>query len=390
MGVLVRKYGDFADAEDSVQDALIAASYQWIRDGWPENPYGWLLTVASRKMIDRVRSDVARKRREISAVVELEEPESKDSLDLLLMCCHPAISQSSAIALTLRAVAGLSTEQIARAFLVPGKTMSQRISRAKRTIKESGLELQVPQKAQRKERLAAAMHVLYLMFNEGYLSSNGASLQRPDLADEAISIMRKLHELEPGHPEVKGLLALMLLSHSRRFARAGGRGELIPLNEQNRALWDQENILEGATLLKEALIKGYVGSYQIQAAIHALHSEAKDTDTTDWTQILGLYRMLMKMENNPMVSLNAAIAQAMVEGPSSGLATLREIGNHPSMKSHYRFFAVRGHLHEMTGEYQKAIHDFLAAARRTDSLPERNYLNRKSARLNEQSRPGTT
>jgi predicted RNA polymerase sigma factor len=311
-----------------------------------------------------------------------------DTLILLFMCCHPALTASSAIALTLRAVGGLTTAEIAKAFLVPEATMAQRISRAKQNIKASGIEFQLPTSQERAERLRAVLHVLYLIFNEGYTSSSGPELQRLELSREAIRLTRSLYALLPNDPEVAGLLALMLLTDARRAARTGAgenNAELIPLDKQDRSLWDRQEIAEGTALLTCALAKGAVGSYQIQAAIAAVHDEAPRAEDTDWPQILALYELLQRVSPGPMVTLNHAIATAMVHGPSKGLELLRALDADSRLSEHYRLYAVRGHLLEMTGDYEGAIQQFRIAAGRTTSIPEQNYLMTQAARLAEKT-----
>ena len=397
LGAIVRRFGDFAAAEDAVQDALIAATMQWPSEGVPDNPRGWLIQVAARRMTDQLRGELARRRRQ--AVVVLQDPpsvapveptfgegpgggtEQDDSLILLFMCCHPALTRPSAIALTLRAVGGLTTAEIANAFLVPEATMAQRISRAKQRIKTSGVPFRLPTTEQRVERLSAVLHVLYLIFNEGYTSSIGAALQRRDLSTEAIRLTRMVHQLLPGDGEVAGLLALMLLTDARRLARTGQDGELIPLAEQNRTLWDRAAIAEGISLVSETLSKGSIGAYQLQAAIAAVHDEAARSEDTDWPQILALYGLLMRMSDNPMVALNHAIAAAMVQGPQTGLHLLTSLDADERLAQHYRLDAVRAHFHEMAGNHDTAIACYLTAAGKTTSVPERNYLAMKAARL---------
>ena len=397
LGAIVRRFGDFAAAEDAVQEALIAATMQWPSEGVPDNPRGWLIQVAARRMTDQLRGELARRRRQ--AVVVLQDPpsvapveptfgegpgggtEQDDSLILLFMCCHPALTRPSAIALTLRAVGGLTTAEIANAFLVPEATMAQRISRAKQRIKTSGVPFRLPTTEQRVERLSAVLHVLYLIFNEGYTSSIGAALQRRDLSTEAIRLTRMVHQLLPGDGEVAGLLALMLLTDARRLARTGQDGELIPLAEQNRTLWDRAAIAEGISLVSETLSKGSIGAYQLQAAIAAVHDEAARSEDTDWPQILALYGLLMRMSDNPMVALNHAIAAAMVQGPQTGLHLLTSLDADERMAQHYRLDAVRAHFHEMAGNHDAAIAHYISAAGKTTSVPERNYLAMKAARL---------
>ena len=335
LGAIVRRFRDFGASEDAVQEALVAASVQWPREGVPGNPRGWLIHVASRRMTDHIRSEMARRRRETAAAMEMDqtappagvenETDPDDTLILLFMCCHPALTSSSAIALTLRAVGGLNTAEIASAFLVPEATMAQRISRAKHSIKASGVPFRLPTGQERAQRLRAVLHVLYLIFNEGYTASAGPRLQRCELSGEAIRLARAVHHLLPDDGEVTGLLALMLLTDARRAARASPDGELIPLTKQDRTLWDTSEISEGAALLTAALPKGPIGAYQLQAAIAAVHDEAARAEDTDWPQILALYELLKRIEDNPMVMLNHAIAAAMVDGPSAGLDLLKAL-----------------------------------------------------------------
>ena len=396
LGAIIRRFRDFGDAEDAVQEALLAAAIQWPRDGVPDNPRAWLIQVASRRMTDHLRSEMARRRRETAASAELEnlapaadieiEPDQDDALVLLFMCCHPALTPSSAIALTLRAVGGLTTAEIANAFMVPEATMAQRISRAKQSIKASGVPFSLPTTSGNQEqtqRLRAVLHVLYLIFNEGYTSSAGPHLQRTELSTEAIRLTRTVHKLLPDDGEVAGLLALMLLTDARRAARTGPDGELIPLTKQDRALWDSKSIAEGAALLTTALSKGSIGPYQLQAAIAAVHDETPRADDTDWPQILALYDLLKRMSDNPMVMLNHTIAVAMVHGPSAGLERLKDLDADGRLAGHHRVDAVRAHLLELAGDQPGAIAHYQIAAARTTSLPERNYLITQAARLRE-------
>ena len=384
LGAVVRRYGDFDAAEDAVQEALLAASLQWPEEGVPDNPRGWLVTVAVRRMQDHVRSEVARRRREEAAAVRdvpVIEPtdDHDDTLVLLFMCCHPSLTPGSAIPLTLRAVGGLSTAEIAAAFLVPETTMGQRISRAKRRIKASGLAFAMPDAEDMPERLRWVLHVLYLVFNEGYASTSGPELARPDLSGEAIRLTRAVHRLLPDDAEVGGLLALMLLTDARRPARSGPTGELVPLTDQDRALWDRDLVAEGTALIDRTLSRGSVGPYQLQAAISSLHDEATSADDTDWPQILVLYELLERMSSNPMVTLNRAIAAAMVHGPHAGLRLLETLEQ--ALSGNHRLDAVRGHLHEMAVDRDAALRCFTAAARRTTSTTERHYLTMKAGRL---------
>ena len=393
LGSVIRRFHDFAAAEDVVQEALIAAATQWPRDGVPDNPRGWLIQVASRRMNDYLRSEQARRQRETTAVrdyiqvvpaIDIEsETEQDDTLILLFMCCHSALTPSSAIALTLRAVGGLSTVEIANAFLVPEATMAQRISRAKQSVKTSGIPFRMPSRQEQAQRLGSVLHVLYLIFNEGYTSSAGSDLQRLELSHEAIRLTRAVRLLLPEDCEVAGLLSLMLLTDARRAARTGTNGELISLTQQDRALWDQKQIAEGIALLTEALSKGSIGAYQLQAAIAAVHDEASRVEETDWPQILALYDLMKHMSDNPMIILNHAVATAMVHGPSAGLKLLDNLDTDRRLTGHHRLHAVRAHLLELAGDHQAAITHYRIAANRTTSLPERNYLILQAARLGE-------
>jgi RNA polymerase sigma factor (sigma-70 family) len=401
LGAVARRHDDFAAAEDAVQEALIAAATQWPVEGVPANPRGWLYHVAMRRLTDHVRSERARRRREDAVASEQSHDAAldaaldrdvdvaeDDTLILLFMCCHPALTPATAIALTLRAVGGLTTAEIAHAFLVPEATMAQRISRAKQSITVSGVPFRLPTEGERAERLDAVLHVIYLIFNEGYTSSVGPALNRPDLSNEAIRLGRMLHALLPGDAEVAGLLALMLLTDARRAARTGPGGELIPLDEQDRSLWDRARIAEGIALLTDALPRGAVGPYQLQAAIAAVHDEAARVEDTDWPQILALYGLLRRMSDNPMVALNHAIAAGMVHGPAAALELLNALDADPRMRGHYRLDAVRGHLYEMSGDAERAIAHYRAAAERTASAPERDYLIAKASRLAATHREG--
>ena len=393
LGSVIRRFHDFAAAEDAVQEALIAAATQWPRDGVPDNPRGWLIQVASRRMTDYLRSEQARRQRETTAAQDYaqvvpsidseNETERDDTLLLLFMCCHSALTPSSAIALTLRAVGGLSTVEIANAFLVPEATMAQRISRAKQRVKTSGIPFRMPTDQEQTQRLRSVLHVLYLIFNEGYTSSAGSDLQRVELSREAIRLARAVRLLLPEDCEVAGLLSLMLLTDARRAARTGTNGELIPLTQQDRTLWDQTQIVEGIALLTEALSKGSVGAYQLQAAIAAIHDEAARVEETDWPQILALYDLMKHMSDNPMVMLNHAVATAMVHGPSAGLRLLDALDTDGRLTGHHRLHAVRAHLLELAGDHPAAIAHYRIAANKTTSLPERNYLILQAARLGE-------
>ncbi len=397
LGALVRRYGVFDTCEDAVQEALLAAALQWPEAGIPDNPRGWLVTVASRKLVDQIRSDSARRRREDTLALATPQAEllghaadtvpdadRDDSLALLFLCCHPALSPASRVALTLRAVGGLTTAQIAAAFLVPEATMAQRVSRAKQTVKTSGIPLAVPEGADLTARLAEVRHVLYLVFNEGYTTTGGTDdtgLTAPELSAEAIRLTRMLHRLVPDDTETAGLLSLMLLTDARRPARTGPSGEVVPLAEQDRARWDRRAIAEGVDLITRTLPRGQVGPYQLQAAIAAVHDEAEDTDATDWPQILALYDILEQFGPNPMVSLNRAVAVAMVHGPAAGLDLVRALEADNRMARHHRLLATRAHLLELLGDHGAAAASYREAARRTTSAPERRHLNARAHRL---------
>jgi predicted RNA polymerase sigma factor len=390
LGALCRRYGRFDACEDAVQEALLAAAVQWPADGVPENPPGWLFTVAARRLADRWRSEEARRNRERTAALAARDepaaPEADDALTLLLMCCHPALSAPSQIALTLRAVGGLTTAEIAGAFFVPEPTMAQRISRAKQSIKAAGAEFGPPPEPERGERLRAVLHVLYLIFNEGYTATSGPDLQRADLTREAIRLTRQLRRLLPEDGEVAGLLALMLLTDARRPARTRPDGGLVPLAEQDRSRWDAGAIREGVALVERTLASARLGPYQLQAAIAAVHAEAARAEDTDWPQILALYELLERLGPNPMVTLNHAVALAMVRGPQAGLDLLATLDGDERMARHHRVPAVRAHLLEMAGELDPARDAYREAARRTTSLPEQRYLEARAARLATSSR----
>jgi RNA polymerase sigma factor (sigma-70 family) len=383
LGTLVRRHGQFDACEDAVQEALLAASERWVTDGVPDNPRAWLTTVASRRMVDDVRSETARRRREETAAAfaglggEVPAPEQvsgvDDSLTLLFLCCHPAVTPASQVALTLRAVGGLTTAEIATAFLVPDATMGPRISRAKQQIRAEGARFELPPIPERSARLAVVLHVLYLIFNEGYTATSGNDLVRPDLAAEALRLTRMLHRQLPDDGEVAGLLALMLLTDARRPARTGPSGELIPLAEQDRTRWDHDLIAEGVALVGEAITRPPLGPYQLQAAIGALHDEAADAESTDWAQIAKLYTVLDHVAPNPVVTLNRAVAVAMTDGPAAGLRLLDELDDGPLAKQH-RLPAVRAHLLERAGDLEAAREQYRLAAQRTASTPERHYL----------------
>jgi RNA polymerase sigma factor (sigma-70 family) len=382
----VRRHGQFDACEDAVQEALLAAALQWSKTGPPDNPRSWLTTVASRRLVDVWRSESARRRREETATA-LERPIHEasahdDTLTLLFLCCHPSLSVPSQLALTLRAVGGLTTAEIANAFLVPEATMAQRISRAKQSIRSAGMRFDLPPEPERAERLLVVMHVLYLIFNEGYTTSSGATAHRTDLTAEAIRLTRLLLLLAPAEGEVAGLLALMLLTDARRAARTDADGWLIPLDEQRRDLWNAAQISEGVALLTRTLGTAPIGPYQLQAAIAAVHDEAQRAQDTDWPQILALYEVLERVSPGPIVTLNRAVAVAMVHGPRAGLALLGTLDHDERMAHNHRLEAVRGHLLELAGEPVPARESYLLAARMTASLPEQRYLALRAARLN--------
>ncbi|MET8912644.1 sigma-70 family RNA polymerase sigma factor [Micromonospora sp. NPDC004551] len=394
LGALVRRYGQFDTCEDATQEALVRAAMRWPAEGIPDNPRGWLVTVASHRLLDEMRSHQARRRREDAIVAATPQSEllgrpadadrgadRDDSLTVLFLCCHPALSPPSQIALTLRAVGGLTTAQIAAAFLVPEATMAQRISRAKQSIRISGTTFAMPEGPERAERLRAVLHVLYLLFNEGYAATTGPDLTAPQLSDEAIRLTTWLRRLLPDDSEVAGLLALMLLTEARRPARTTPDGALVPLAEQDRSTWDPKLIGDGVALVTEALARGPVGPYQVQAAIAAVHDEAEHMDATDWPQILALYELLEQLAPGPMVTLNRAVAVAMVHGPSAGLDLLAALESDNRMVHHHRLLATRAHLLELAGEHTAAAADYREAARRATSLPERRHLTTRATRL---------
>ncbi|MFC3447870.1 RNA polymerase sigma factor [Amycolatopsis speibonae] len=389
IGLLVRKHGQFDACEDAVQEALLSAAQQWPEQGIPDSPKSWLATVASRRLVDEWRSESARRRREENdALMDLAGPgeastvsDSDDTLTLLFLCSHPSLSAPSQLALTLRAVGGLTTGEIATAFLVPESTLAQRISRAKQTIKKAGAGFVLPPAAELAERLRVVLQVLYLIFNEGYTTSGGPDLHRADLTAEAIRLTRLLRRLMPDEDEVTGLLALMLLTDARRVARAGEDGSLVPLAEQDRSLWNAETIAEGVSLVSEALAAGPVGSYQVQAAIAAVHGEAATAADTDWAQILALYDVLEKVSPGPVVTLNRAVAVAEVKGPEAGLELLASLDDDSRMSQTHRLDSVRGHLLELAGDAVAAREAYLRAAQKTASEPEKRYLTRRAERL---------
>ncbi|MEJ3652315.1 DUF6596 domain-containing protein [Actinomycetes bacterium KLBMP 9759] len=384
LGALVRRYGHFDACEDAVQEALLAAVLKWPDAGVPDDPRSWLIRIGSYKLIDQLRSDRSRREREAADAVAIPRTRvpavaGDDSLVLLFLSCHPALTQASQVALTLRAVGGLTTGEIAAAFLVPESTMGQRITRAKAKLR--GATFRMPPADELDERLESVLQVLYLIFNEGYSSTGRDELVRVELSTEAIRLARMAHRQLPEHGEVAGLLALMLLTDARRAARTGPTGELVPMAEQDRSRWDAASIAEGTELVTEAMRTTRLGPYQLQAAIAALHAEAADADATDWMQILGLYTLLERMTDNPMVTVNRAVAAAMVYGADAGLRLLDRLATDPRFSGHHRVDAVRAHLLEMKGDLDGAAAGFRAAARRTTSHPEQRYLLKKAAEL---------
>jgi len=392
LGVLARRCGDFASAEDAVQEALLAAAGHWPREGVPDNPRGWLIQTAHRRWTDHARSEAARRRREETAVLrepptDGHVPDQDDTLTLVFLCCHPDLAPASAIALTLRAVGGLTTAEIAAAFLVSEATMAQRISRAKQRVKASGAAFRLPPPQERAELLRSVRHVLYLLFNEGYSASSGPALHRVDLSDEAIRLARLLYRAVPGDAETAGLLGLMLLTDARRAARTTPDGRSVPLAQQDRTLWDRQRIAEGRTILADAIARRAVGEYQLQAAIAALHDEAPAAEATDWPQILALYVLLEQMTGNPVVTLNRAVATAMVHGPSEGLSVLESA--EAVLKGRHHVDVVRAYLLELSGDQEAAARYYAAAAAHATSLPERDHLTKKAAELRSGNRLGT-
>ena len=390
LGALVRRHGDFGAAEDATQEALVAAATQWPEEGRPANPLGWLIRVATRRLIDQRRRDDARRRREdLAASWSLAAPDpapgSDDTLILMFLCCHPSLTPGSAIPLTLRAVGGLTTREIATAFLVSEATMAQRISRAKATIKAAGATFELPGPDALQERLRSVLHVLYLLFNEGYATSAGPDLTRSDLSGEAIRLGRAVHGSLPEDPEVAGLVALMVLTDARRPARTDADGDLVPLSDQDRTRWDQALITEGLALVERAGERGPMGEYQLQAAVNAAHDRAARYEDTDWAEILSLYDRLERLTANPMVTLNRAAAAAMAEGPDVGLSILA--GLDEQLGDHQRLHAVRAHLLEMSDEPAAAIVEFRAAAARATNQREQHFLLTQAARLSAELSP---
>jgi RNA polymerase sigma factor (sigma-70 family) len=396
LGALLRRHGDLADCEDAAQEALEAAARQWPSDGVPDNPRGWLIRVASRRLIDRIRAEDARTRREQTVFGRqpqdtLQAPAADqeavdgadDGLRLLLLCCHPALTRPSQVALTLRAVGGLDTAQIAAAFLVPEPTMAQRLSRARATLRSAGARFELPGPAELPDRVGAVLHVLYLVFNEGYTRSTGDSLIDPSLTREAVRLTRELRRRLPDHDEVAGALALMLLTQAREGARTDEGGDLVLLSEQDRERWDRDLIAEGVAILERVLPRGHVGPFQLQGAIAAVHAESPTWQQSDWQQISLLYGMLAHVAPSPAVTLNRAVAVAMALGPHQGLELVSGLLEDPAMRRHHRTYAVRAHLLEMAGDREAALGDYRRAAQLSASLPEQRYLNARARRLDQ-------
>ncbi len=384
LGALVRRLGHFDVAEDAVQDALLAAAQQWPTQGIPEHPRGWLIRVGYRRMIDQLRADQLRQRREYQLASQptqasTDEPAADDSLTLLFLCCHPILSPVSQVALTLRAVGGLTTAEIAHAYGVTEVAMGQRISRAKQQIKSAGGRFVLPSAEDREHRLTVVLQVLYLIFNEGYAATAGEQLHRVDLTTEAIRLTRMLHRLLPDEPEVAGLLALMLLNDARRPARSTDTGDLVTMEHQQRELWDKALTAEGTALITAAMRRRQVGPYQLQAAIAALHNEAPSYAETDWPQIAALYARLEQLTPTPPVRLSRAVAVAMAYGPRRGLALLDSLADDPLIRQRER--AVRAHLLELDGNTHEAAELFREAATLTDNLAERRYLEGRAQHL---------
>ena len=391
LAIVARRSGQFDLAEDAVQEALLAAASQWPVDGIPEHPRAWLVMVASRRLIDLQRSESARREREAAAALDMPEeqpgpdprdvPDADDTLTLFLLCCHPALSPASQVALTLRAIGGLTTAQVAAAFLVPEATMAQRISRAKAAIRAAGARFSLPPPEERDARLRAMLHVLYLMFTEGSTATSGPDAHRADLVREAIRLARMAQRAIPADAEVGGLLALMLLTDARRAARLDGHGDLVPLEAQNRSRWDRAAIAEGLSLIGDVLGQAPVGPYQVQAAIAAVHAEAVTAAETDWAQIVALYEVLERIAPSPVVTLNRAVAVGMAQGPEAGLALLTPLADDARLARSHRLAAVRAGLLERAGNREAARTAYRAAAALARNVPERRYLERQAARL---------
>ncbi|MFE6864815.1 RNA polymerase sigma factor [Nocardia sp. NPDC057668] len=393
LAALLRRHGDLGHCEDAAQEAAEAATVQWDRDGVPTDPRGWLITVASRRLIDRVRADRSRAGRE--EAVAAAQPrdahtapaadrapigDSDDTLRMLVLCCHPSLSRPSQVALTLHAVCGLGTAEIAAAYLVPTRTMTQRLTRARSTLRSAGAVFELPSRADLPARIAAVLDVCHLLFTEGHTRSTGSALVDWSLTAEAMRLTRQLHCAIPDHDEIAGALALMLLTDARTATRTEA-GELVPLADQDRSRWDRDLIAEGVAILERVLPRGHIGRFQLQAAIAAVHAESPTWQDTDWPQISILYAMLDRVAPGPFVTLNRAVAVGMERGPAHGLALLAPLLDNPSMRRHHRTHAVRAHLLEMLGDRAAAIESYRRAAQLATSVPEQRYLNDRARRL---------
>jgi RNA polymerase sigma factor (sigma-70 family) len=403
VGALMRRFGDLDLAEDCYQDACLAAWEHWPTDGEPDNPGGWLMTAARNRAVDRLRREARRLGKEsessglrpgqeptVAGPEDVADPLDDDELQLLLLCCHPALAPEAQVALTLRTVGGLTTAEIARAFLLPLPTMAQRLARAKRKIALAGIPFRLPAADELPDRLAAVRQVVYLVFSEGYAATGTDSVVRPDLSGEAIRLGRLLASVTPDDAETGALLGLMLLHDARRPARVGADGALVPLDEQDRSAWNAAQIEEGLGLVEAALVTGPVGRYQLQAAVAALHAQAASPSATDWPQILALYRLLETVAPGPAVSVNRVVALAMVEGPGAALVELNRLtaaGLLEPLPAH-RVLAVRAHLLERAGRLEEAAVQYRAAAAAATTQPERDYLRRRLGVLVGDPRPG--